>query len=467
MIKRLSKISSFVGRKKTSLEGDESFEGSEYESDSSSSEEESTDDSSDDEFAGSSGGKFQNLLFKMMLRSQKRAPITEESARILLSRAGQDIRNVLFLPWLGKSRSIELDVCSAKVYRSLVYKDKALAALAADISEDMKREMKILEAKYRKRAGDPAGDIAFQVRAAHEEAKLRYAKKQMHISMRERRQKVKPNKPIPGPPGVSEMPWYASLSSKGNEQFFDYLGEWQDGYMDGHGVFHFADGGEYNGKWEKGKPHGPGKAVYATGDVYEGQWKEGRYHGKGTFSYANGAVYEGSWQKGKRHGLGKLTYKNGRCYEGRFQSGFKHGRGKETSRTGFDNLLFGFEGNWSVNRVDGPGTFTKLSGEKEVRSKWEGDGLNELVEILEAEDKQRYIWKAQDRDQLLGPMFDINLFNFVQATRKRIARERADIKAQEKEERKKAALEKKEAARKLKDQFRNQMIDEYAAKAPP
>ncbi|CAM9568500.1 unnamed protein product, partial [Heterosigma akashiwo] len=78
------------------------------------------------------------------------------------------------------------------------------------------------------------------------------------------------------------------------------------------------------------------------------------------------------------------------------------------------------------------------------------------MEMLEAEAINRFHWKEQDRQALLGPMFNLHLETFVQATRNRIAKERADAKAEEKAERKRAALEKKEAAKKLKDQFRTQ-----------
>jgi len=433
--------------------------GSSYET---SDDDDASDDSDDDEGIAQQKSEqaFNSLMFKMMLRSQKKAPITQESANILLTRAGQGERHANFLPWLGKSRSIELGVCSAKIYRSLVYKDKAIASLAADVSEDMKREMKQLDAQFRRRAGDPAADIAHEVRRAHEESKLRFARPQVHLSAAERRRKVRAVPAAPAPPGVAEKPWYAVLASKGNEAFFDYEGEWEGGYMDGQGTFHYADGGTYTGTWSKGKPHGPGIATYGTGDVYDGHWREGRYYGPGKMTYATGAVYEGYWVKGKRHGQGKITYPNGRYYEGYWQSGFRHGRGKEVARTGFDGKEYSFEGNWKMNAIDGPGTVTRPSGEKEVRAEWNNQGLNDLMEMLEAEAINRFHWKEQDRQALLGPMFNLHLETFVQATRNRIAKERADAKAEEKAERKRAALEKKEAAKKLKDQFRTQMLDE-------
>lgn len=44
---------------------------------------------------------------------------------------------------------------------------------------------------------------------------------------------------------------------------------WADGYPDGHGVFTWADGGEYQGMFRNGKKEGQGLLVL-NGVRYEG-----------------------------------------------------------------------------------------------------------------------------------------------------------------------------------------------------
>ncbi|MCB8999003.1 MAG: hypothetical protein H6540_02895 [Bacteroidales bacterium] len=64
--------------------------------------------------------------------------------------------------------------------------------------------------------------------------------------------------------------------------------------------------GEYTGGCKKGLANGIGEAIGT--DQYNGSFKNGYPNGKGVYHYANGAVYDGEFVKGKRHGMGTLTF---------------------------------------------------------------------------------------------------------------------------------------------------------------
>lgn len=45
------------------------------------------------------------------------------------------------------------------------------------------------------------------------------------------------------------------------------------------------------------------------GDLYEGEWQNGQMNGQGIYKYANDDVYEGFYLNGKYHGYG--SFKSG------------------------------------------------------------------------------------------------------------------------------------------------------------
>ena len=63
----------------------------------------------------------------------------------------------------------------------------------------------------------------------------------------------------------------------------DYVGEYRDGQMHGHGTYTFASGEQYEGEWR-------------DGDHYVGEWRDNKQNGQGTLFAADGFQFIGEWK---------------------------------------------------------------------------------------------------------------------------------------------------------------------------
>ena len=63
----------------------------------------------------------------------------------------------------------------------------------------------------------------------------------------------------------------------------DYVGEYRDGQMHGHGTYTFASGEQYEGEWR-------------DGDHYVGEWRDNKQNGQGTLFTADGFQFIGEWK---------------------------------------------------------------------------------------------------------------------------------------------------------------------------
>ena len=79
-----------------------------------------------------------------------------------------------------------------------------------------------------------------------------------------------------------------------------YVGEWNNGRINGQGTYTYADGYKYVGEWKDNFLEGLGIVIVETGEQegekYVGEWKNGRINGQGTFTYANGTTETGIWK---------------------------------------------------------------------------------------------------------------------------------------------------------------------------
>lgn len=93
----------------------------------------------------------------------------------------------------------------------------------------------------------------------------------------------------------------------------EYVGQWKDGFPDGHGEWKAPDGDceSYVGEWKAGKRHGFGIHKFANGDSYEGDWAFGKFQDRGKYTYANGDTFCGIWEKGIKKD-GSFYYTDGR-----------------------------------------------------------------------------------------------------------------------------------------------------------
>ena len=107
------------------------------------------------------------------------------------------------------------------------------------------------------------------------------------------------------------------MYSNGNEY---YVGEFRNNNMIGYGEI-FNDEYHYYGQlWNK-VPNGKGKIhIYKEGN-YEGYFENGEMDGNGVFKWNNGDYYIGEIKKGKMNGKGKLIHNNGFVEDGYFRNG--------------------------------------------------------------------------------------------------------------------------------------------------
>lgn len=106
-----------------------------------------------------------------------------------------------------------------------------------------------------------------------------------------------------------------------------YEGGWYHGRRHGNGICVYADGSMYEGMWINGREHGQGS--WMAGDrtiIYVGEWNEGKIQGHGKYNFPNGDVYIGDWKEGSRHGKGEYIMQNGCRYVGDWKDNMRHGK---------------------------------------------------------------------------------------------------------------------------------------------
>ena len=126
-----------------------------------------------------------------------------------------------------------------------------------------------------------------------------------------------------------------------------YKGFYKNDDMHGYGILTWQDGGYYEGDFVKNDPHGYGVHIYISGNQYEGFYKHGLQNGEGTYNWTDGSSYTGSWKNGDQDGFGTFRYSNGDIYEGNFKADLRHGAGKMTHA---DGLIY--EGNWINDEIE-------------------------------------------------------------------------------------------------------------------
>ena len=110
---------------------------------------------------------------------------------------------------------------------------------------------------------------------------------------------------------------------------FKYKGEFNKDIRKGKGEIFFKKNKEsYEGEFEEGKINGIGIYTFKNGDIYEGQFKNGKMNGKGVFKWKSGEEYYGEYVNGIKEGNGIYKYLNGKIYDGQFRKGRPSGNGK-------------------------------------------------------------------------------------------------------------------------------------------
>ena len=111
----------------------------------------------------------------------------------------------------------------------------------------------------------------------------------------------------------------------------EYFGDLVDFKKNGKGEEICEDKYKYTGDFVNDKWEGQGQLEnYETGDIYEGQFENGKINGKGIFKWKNGEIYEGDFVNGIKHGKGIHKFPEGSEYEGEYNNGIREGKAKYT-----------------------------------------------------------------------------------------------------------------------------------------
>ena len=157
-----------------------------------------------------------------------------------------------------------------------------------------------------------------------------------------------------------------------------YIGEVNQGMLDGQGKLEMVTGVVYEGKFKENLIHGEGKVDWPDSSSYEGSFKLGLKHGKGIYrNPRKGVTYEGEWVEGKREGKGTLTLKDGSVYEGEFKSGLKEGKGKLVYPSG--NF---YDGSWKQGKKQGEGTMKWQKDGQRYKGNWTSDRPNGQGDLI-------------------------------------------------------------------------------------
>lgn len=91
----------------------------------------------------------------------------------------------------------------------------------------------------------------------------------------------------------------------------NFVGEMQNGIIEGEGQFIWSDGVSYRGSFVNNTMQGKGTYEWPDGSTYQGDIANGLRHGKGVFKTTAAKellTYSGEWVDGLKHGKGELVY---------------------------------------------------------------------------------------------------------------------------------------------------------------
>ncbi|AGO84858.1 Morn repeat domain containing protein [Pandoravirus salinus] len=169
-----------------------------------------------------------------------------------------------------------------------------------------------------------------------------------------------------------------------------YEGQWRRGWMHGHGVYLFKNGGHYRGEWRDDERHGYGADVTPNGDRYTGEWTRGKRHGYGVWTAGQSdESYQGQWTDNVAHGFGVYTHADGTCYRGDNRHGVRDGYGEYTCSDGDRYNCW-----WHDDEPHGPGVIVRGDGTY-LRGEWL-HGKNHGPFVLHAPDGSYYQGECQD-----------------------------------------------------------------------
>ena len=113
------------------------------------------------------------------------------------------------------------------------------------------------------------------------------------------------------------------------EDKYKYTGDFVNDKWEGQGQLeNYETGDIYEGQFENGKINGKGIFKWKNGEIYEGDFVSGIKHGKGIHKFPEGSEYEGEYNNGIREGKAKYIWADGRIFKGYFKNGKPEGKGQ-------------------------------------------------------------------------------------------------------------------------------------------
>jgi len=164
-----------------------------------------------------------------------------------------------------------------------------------------------------------------------------------------------------------------------NRDEFIYEGSFKNGVPDGQGDFRHDNGTNYNGEWKRGKMEGNGFYTFPSGEEYYGPFKNGKFDGDGVLRIKKNESIIGTWINGKLEGKGMHTFDDGSVFEGLFSDGLKNGIGQLVWESG--DTLKGF---WTNGMLDQKSEFIFKDGSRIIQN-WNQGKLKKNISYSQKE----------------------------------------------------------------------------------
>ena len=125
-----------------------------------------------------------------------------------------------------------------------------------------------------------------------------------------------------------------------------FKGYFDEAGQNGYGLIE-TNNYKYIGFIENRRAAGTGISIYSNHEVYIGEWKNGFREGHGCYFHSCGQKYTGMFSKGKKTGRCVVNYTNGDRYEGELKDNLKDGFGRYFVRNDENPR----EGTWRAGRM--------------------------------------------------------------------------------------------------------------------
>lgn len=107
-----------------------------------------------------------------------------------------------------------------------------------------------------------------------------------------------------------------------------YIGEWNDGRLDGIGVLMKVNHSRYHGQFKQNQMHGYGKLTFINKEIVtmEGFWDHNLLNGESIITYKDGSKYVGTIKNFLREGVGTLYFHDGGRIKATWRNNLIHGQ---------------------------------------------------------------------------------------------------------------------------------------------